>query len=368
MLLFSIIATIVLQEMAARLGLVSREGLGEAIRGSFSHPIARGLSVLLVVAAITCGNAVYQAGNITGATMGLGVIVGGPPWAWAIAVGTGAALLLMTGIYRVIERVLIALVVLMSAVFLTMAVMSGPDPSAMVSGMFTPRVPAGSLTTVIALIGTTVVPYNLFLHASAVREKWSASSPLAQSLAQSRVDTALAVTLGGGLTLAIVVTASAFFARGATIESAADMAGQLEPLLGRWAQAFFAVGLMAAGLTSAITAPLAAAYATSGALGWSPDLRSRRFRAVWLGVILAGTLAAATLGGSPTQTIIFAQVANGLLLPFIAVFLLVVMNRKRLMGSYANGWSANVLGGAVVLVVSGLGVWKLRGVVTALLG
>lgn len=357
-LLFAVIAAIVLQEMSARLGLVTRDGLGEAIRSSFSDPLARTLAVGLVVAAITFGNAAFQAGNITGAAMGLSELTPLSRATWSIVTGVAAVALLSTGTYRLIERLLIALVAVMSVVFITTAIMVKPDLGEMFRGALIPSLPPGAGTTIIALIGTTVVPYNLFLHAAAVREKWPASRPVDEALAESRVDTVVAVTLGGFVTLAIVATAASCFKRGASIDSAAAMAGQLEPLLGRWAKLFFALGLAAAGLTSAITAPLAAAYATAGALGWKMDLKAWRFRAVWLLVVLVGTIVAA-VGKKPVSAIIFAQAANGLILPFIAVFLLVVMNRKRLLGRYVNSVGANLLGVAVVLIVLGLGVHKL---------
>jgi manganese transport protein len=180
-----------------------------------------------------------------------------------------------------------------------------------------------------------------------------------RALRESRIDTVIAVSLGGLVTLAVVITAAAFYTQGTTVDSAAAMADQLEPLLGRSARTFFAIGLMAAGLTSAVTAPLAAAYATCGMLGWRPDLKSGRFRAIWLIVVLVGIVLALALGGTPVAAIIFAQAANGLILPVIAVFLLLVINRKGLLGRYVNGALANVLGAGVVLIAAGLGVYKL---------
>jgi Mn2+/Fe2+ NRAMP family transporter len=136
------------------------------------------------------------------------------------------------------------------------------------------------------------------------------------------------------------------------------MAQQLEPLLGAQAKYFFAAGLFAAGLSSAVTAPLAAAYAVCGALGWSRDLRATRFRLIWFTVLASGTLFAA-LGTKPLVAILFAQAANGFLLPICAIFLLVVMNRRELLGDYRNSRLVNVLGIAVVSVTVGLGLWKI---------
>ncbi|MCG8434369.1 MAG: divalent metal cation transporter, partial [Gammaproteobacteria bacterium] len=140
-----------------------------------------------------------------------------------------------------------------------------------------------------------------------------------------------------------------------------------EPLLGSAAKYFFAAGLFAAGLTSAITAPLAAAFALSGVLGWDADLKAPRVRAIWAAVLLFGALAA-FFGGSPVQAIVIAQAANGVLLPLVAMFLLYAVNRTDLMGSYRNGLAINLAGGAVVLLTALLGANQLWKVVTRFVG
>ncbi len=167
-ILFSVVAAIVLQEMAARVGLVTRRGLGEAIRSSIEHPALRGLAVALVVAAIAFGNAAYQTGNITGAAMGLEVLTGVSRPTLALGIGLVAGALLVIGSYKLIERAMIGLVVAMSVVFIITAVVIRPDIGALARGAFVPSLPPGSLVLTIAVIGTTVVPYNLFLHASVV--------------------------------------------------------------------------------------------------------------------------------------------------------------------------------------------------------
>ena len=214
------------------------------------------------------------------------------------------------------------------------------------------------LLTVMALIGTTVVPYNLFLHASAVQEKWSADVDVRTALHQSRVDTSLSIGLGGIITLAVLGTsAAAFFGSGIEF-SAVNMSRQLEPLLGKSAGYFFAAGLFAAGLSSAVTAPLAAAYAVCGVMGWPRDLRGKRFRQVWFAVLVCGT-AFSVAGIKPLAAILFAQAANGFLLPLCAVFLLLVMNRRDVLGAYVNKHWVNGLGGIVVLVTFALGLLKI---------
>lgn len=361
-LTFSLVATLVLQEMAARLGVVTREGLGEAIRARFGGRVSRVLAVTLILSAIAFGNAAYETGNLLGAGMGASVVLGGTTRAWALACGGLAFVLLWTGRYRVVEIALMAMVALMSLVFLATAAVLAPPAGELLRGLVVPRLPGGDgggLLVAVGLIGTTVVPYNLFLHAAAVRERWSG----AEHLPVARLDLTVNIALGAVVSMAIVATAASL--RGAEIANAADMAVQLEPLLGDWARVFFAAGLLAAGLTSAITAPLAAAYATAGALGWPRDLRDRRLRAVWMIVLGAGLVSSAT-GIRPVPAILFAQVANGVLLPAVAAFLLVAANDRTRMGAHANGLGLNLLGGAVVLVtlvLGGLAVGRGLGVV-----
>lgn len=361
-LVFSVIATLVLQEMAARLGLVTGQGLGEAVRARFTGA-ARTLAVGLVLGAIVIGNAAYETGNLLGAGLGMGGVLGGEARIWALGFAAIASALLWTGRYRIIERMLVAMVVVMSIVFLATAAVLAPSLGGIVRGLFVPSLPGGSaaLFVAVGLIGTTVVPYNLFLHAVAVRERWSGP----EDLPAARADATIAIVLGGMVSAAVVVTSAAALQQGAdTVASAGDMATQLEPLLGEWARVFFALGLMAAGLTSAITAPLAASYAAAGALGWDVNLRGRRMRAVWGIVILSGVVFAAS-GVRPVPAILFAQVANGVLLPAVAVFLLVAANDAR-MGRWRNGVFANVVGALVVFITLVLGLWALWRVLSGL--
>ncbi len=360
-LVFSIFATIILQEMAARLGLVSREGLAEAMRSTFRSQFFGRFSVFLVVVAVGFGNAAYEAGNIAGAALAVSSVSKLSNSSSALAIGFLSAILLGVGRYRILEAALIGLVLIMSTVFILAAILAAPSISGLLSAIFQPALPTGSTLTAIALVGTTVVPYNLFLHANAVREKWDAQTNLDTALSQSRWDTGLSIGLGGLITLAILATAATAFFKTGLEFTAESMALQLEPLLGSYAKYIFALGLFAGGLTSAITAPLAAAYAVCGALGWSQNLKSTSFRAVWASVLLIGTLFA-SLGTKPLTAILFAQVANGFLLPIVAVFLLIVMNKRQLLGQYCNNYLTNILGGLVVLITAGLGAVKLLGV------
>ena len=356
---FSIIATMILQEFSARLGIVSGEGLGEALRKEFDSPIIKGIAIFLVVGAIGVGAAAFETGNIVGGAMGLQTITGVSEQIWGPIIGLVALAILWTGKYKIVERVLIGLVALMSISFIITAIVVRPDLGDIFAGLFTFSMPEGEgLTLVIALIGTTVVPYNLFLHASSVQDKWKGE----EHLGAARFDTIFSIIIGGLITLAIVITSSAVIhGTGMEVADAGDMAIQLEPTLGRWAKWFFAIGLFGAGFSSAATAPLAGAYATAGALGWPRDLTGTKFRIVLLIILIIGVVGAG-LGLDPVQLIIFAQAVNGILLPISAVFLWYVMNNEEKLGEHTNGIIANILGGVVVIITVFIGINMLIGV------
>lgn len=357
-LVFSVIATIVLQEMSSRLGIISRQGLGEALRKHFNQPVTKILTALLVISAITIGNAAFETGNLLGASIGLQLLFPNsaiPIGIWATSIGFIASAVLFAGSYKIIERSLIGLVIVMSLTFLTTAFIVNPEITAVFKGMFIPTFPDGSLLAIAGLIGTTVVPYNLFLHASAVQERWKD----ADDLPEARRDIFVSVILGGAISMAIVITsAAAFFGVNGSISSGTDLAVQLEPLLGSYAKYFIGIGLFAAGISSAITAPLAAAYATAGVLGWKKDLKSKHFRMIWMGIIGIG-IAFSLFGFRPIEAILFAQAANGILLPVIAIYLLWVMNSQQVMGENTNNRLTNFIGFAVVLIAFGLGIRSL---------
>lgn len=357
---FSVLATIILQEMTARLGIVTQGGLGSSLRTTFKIPVIRNSVCILVATGILFGNAAYQAGNITGAAKGLSEIMGLSFQFWAIPIAILAWLLLMSGQYKLIQNLLIALVVVMSGLFLISAIAIGPDWLAALRGAVMPAIPAESLLLVIALIGTTVVPYNLFLHSSSVAKYWKDEDDKELSLASSRIDIVASVVIGGMITVAILVSAAVAFGGDEQTKSISRVAEQLQPVLGSASKWVFGIGLFAAGLTSAITAPLAAAYATSGCMGWDSKISSVKFRFVFSIVILLGLAACLVFesGTSPTQVIIVAQFANGLLLPLIALFLLVVMNNRKLLGSQSNGVFQNILGVTIVLITAGLGAFQ----------
>ena len=348
-MLLSIIATIILQEMSARVGVITQKGLAEVIGEQLAIPWLHYLVMGIILSAIVIGNTAYEAGNISGATLGLQVLFGSnyaPLYPWII--GFIAFMLLYLGSYKTLEKVFISLVLIMSVSFVLTALFTKPDIMEILKGLFIPSIPNNSIFNIIALVGTTVVPYNLFLHASLIKEKWNSSD----DLKSVRRDTLLSIGVGGLVSIAIIISAAAI--NSTEVKDALDLAKGLEPLYGKSAKYLMGIGLFAAGITSAITAPLAAAYVANSCFGWNAKVTDVRFRIVWMVVLFIGVISL-FFGIRPIVIIQFAQVANGLLLPIIAIILIWIVNKSSVLGDFKNSIWQNVPAIIIIILVIVLG-------------
>ncbi|MDA0315174.1 MAG: Nramp family divalent metal transporter [Bacteroidetes bacterium] len=336
-LVLSVVATVFLQELSGRLGILTRMDLSQLVRTSTESKWKRFSIMTLILLAIGLGNVAYQGGNITGTSLGLGIFLEVPSWKLGqlaiqpgnLAVGFLAAGLLWTGNYKQLERILVGLVILMSIAFIIAAALTKPDLSSVLRG-FVPTFSSEKLPTLVALIGTTVVPYNLFLYASLVQKQWTATA----ELPLMRRDLWVSIVLGGLVSGAILVVGVANSS--SNLETAQDIARGLTGVFGVFGTYLMGFGLMAAGLTSSLTAPLAAGLVICGVLDWSQNMQSTSMRASMGAILLLGILFS-SFGIKPVTLITLAQLANGILLPLISGWLLWMSSSKRLLGTHALG-------------------------------
>jgi len=217
------------------------------------------------------------------------------------------------------------------------------------NGLFIPKINSESLIVVLGLIGTTVVPYNLFLHSSLVKEKWNDIS----KLKIARVESLISIVIGGIVSMAIIITAASV--SNDNVESVIDLAKGLEPLYGKFAIYFLGIGLFASGITSSITAPLAAAYVAKSCFGWKGSLKSLNFRLLWFSILLIGVVVS-LLKLNPIEVIKFAQFSNSLLLPIIAILLFWLINNKSILKNRYSYKLQNILVTVIILITIILGV------------
>ena len=349
-IVLSTFATIVLQEMSLRIGLVTRMNLAEVIRTSIKSVLLNRLIILLIISSIIIGNTAYEAGNITGASLGISAIINYESINYIpVFIGLIAFVILYQGDYKILERSLVLLVIIMSVSFFITAIMTKPDITNLLNGIFKPKVNSSNLIVVLGLIGTTVVPYNIFLHSSLVSEKWNSID----KLKVARIESFISILLGGLVSLSIIITAASVSNQ--NVNGVIDLAKGLEPLYGKFAIYFLGLGLFASGITSSITAPLAAAYVAKSCFGWNNSLKSNRFRLVWIFILITGVIVS-MININPIEIIKFAQFSNSLLLPIIAIVLLWLINDKNIINPKYNYKYQNIFGFFIVIISLILGI------------
>lgn len=317
----AVCAGFLLMEMVARLTLVSGRSLGDILGRQ-----NRGLAYVCFVA-VLLGCMAYQSGNLLGALGGIQLVIP-QQRTWVLLIGALAALVLWPGESKKIARALAGVVALMGLVFVVVAAgLVAGDASLAGQGRIT-------AATVIGLLGTTIVPYNFFLAAGLGR---------GESLKDMRRGLLASFVVGAVITGSIILVGSLV----PSFQGFGDLAGTLGARFWDQGAMILGLGLFAAGFSSAVTAPLAAALAGRELLadadseGFGP--KGSWFRIIWASVLGAG-LVVALLDLDMIRVILAAQIANGLLLPFIAAIVLVMANDRALLGERVNTWWQNLLG------------------------
>ena len=354
-IIFSIIATCYLQEVSSRLGIISRKGLSEILT-DIDNTFIRRIIISIIFLSLFIGNAAYESGNISGTVMGLETFLESIEFSLLsykinftpIAIGIFLALIIGNGSYKIFEKILVLLVFTMSITFVLVAITSTPSIKDLLGGL-RPNVTETNFIYVVGLIGTTVVPYNLFLHSYVAKKRWVT----AEDYKSSVYDTVLSIVIGGIISLSIIITAasSQISINQNEIKNAVDLGNQLSPTLGSFSKYFISIGLFCAGITSSITAPIATSYALSGIFNYKAEWNDKIFKRVAYIVISIGVFFS-SVNYNPILVIKLAQFVNGLFLPFIAIFLIWSVNKRNVMGKYVNSNFYNLLG--ILIVITSL--------------
>ena len=337
-MVFSIVACMLLQEAAARIAVMSGKSLGEAIKQRFTSSAY----VWLIGIAIFLGCIAYEAGNILGAISGLALLnLGLPQWVFTTIIVVLSALLLYTGKTKLVPNILGGLVAIMGIGLFYAAFSVQVDVSAMLKGFVSPQIPEGGTLIVLGLIGTTIVPYNIFL-----------GSGLAQGKDLKTVRSGLipSILIGGLISIAVIIVGAAL-QESFSFEALYAMLTQTH---GNAMGFLFAFGLFGAGFTSTITAALAGAITIRSihpkGKNWSDT--SKQFRLLWFAVVVIG-FAFGVSGIKPVPVIIAAQAANGFILPLLTLSIWVVVNNRDIVKAETNRFLLN-LGMAFTLFVTAI--------------
>ena len=345
------VALIIIQEMCARMGVVSGKGLSDLIRERFGAKITFYLMIVLFLANL--GNTFSEFAGIAASMEIFGV-------SKYISVPLGAFLvwwMVVKGNYKSVEKVFLT-----ACVFYLSYIISGfivhPDWSAIRKASFTPTLDfdTGMLTMAIGIVGTTIAPWMQFYLQSSIVDK----GLKAESYKYARMDVIFgSITVNVVAFFIIMLCAVTLFQHGIKIETAKDAALALVPLAGSYAASLFAFGLLNASLFAASILPLSTAYTICEAFGWESSLNSKfaeapQFYGLYSFMIFLGA-GIILLPNVPLIGIMYySQVINGILLPFILIFMLLLINDKRIMGNYVNGRLMNIISWITVVVLNGL--------------
>ena len=370
---FSTVACLVLQEASARSTIYSGMNLGQAIKYHYMGKRAQVPILVLIVGAIILGCAAYETGNILGSVEGISLVF--PKLDKRIIVGiialiAGLALSLKS--LRSIANFMGSFVFVMGFTFITTAVLSHPPVEEIMHGLVMPSLPdtPGAGLLVLGLVGTTVVPYDLFLGSNVVQKD--------TTVTDMRIGISVAVILGGIISMAILCVGTEM-TRGFTPEAAKNLEFSYKLLsntlvlnIGQWAVYVFGFGMFAAGFTSAITSPLASALTARSIFEKKDENGKSKNGHIFKWVSYVVLLIGITLGFlqiKPVPAIVAAQAFNGLILPFVAVFLFMVVNNPAIMGvNHVNGVFSNVCMVIVTWVTLVLGIVNVTKSVVSMIG
>lgn len=344
--LFSILACIILQESVSRITITSGLTLGEAIQQKYGKTGILNFNKLLTLAVIF-GCIAYQAGNITGAVRGVQLALNGPKTGIVLSIFFFAFSLMWIERIKLITGILSIMVSIMALLFLFLSLKTDYTLSDLSLSFIQPRIPNSSSLLIIGLIGTTIVPYNLFMGSGLSRNK---------DLKSTRFGLISAILLGGLITILIVITGT-IIQGGFSFDT---ISSTIESKTGTWGKYAFAIGLFAAGFTSSVTAPFAAAI-TARTLIPNSNIKQQKsiYRLTWIIVLSIGTFFS-FLDYHPVLVIILAQAINGLILPFVGISIFFVINDKQIIkGNNRNSLLANIILLLIVGIVIFLGIFHL---------
>ncbi len=347
------LALIVVQEMANRMGVVSGKGLSDLIRERFGVKLTFYLMVGLLVTNL--GNILAEFAGIAAA----GEIFGIPRLVSVPLAGFFVWAVVLRSSYRTVEKVFLVACVFYVSYILAGAVSHPPGGDvlrAVVVPHFQPD--SGYVVMLIALVGTTIAPWMQFYQQASVAEK----NVRVEDYHLSRLDTivgCVAVTIVAAFI--VVVCSVNLHAHGVRIDSAADAARALAPIAGRHASLLFAFGLFNASVFAASILPLSTSYTICEGFGWESGIdkdfdEARQFYVLYTALIVIGAGLILIPGMSLLGIMYVSQVINGILLPIVLLFMLVLVNDKRIMGEHVNTPLQNIISVALSVAIAGLAI------------
>ncbi len=352
----STLMLIVLQNMSARLGIVTGHSLAYNVRRRFSRPWTGVMGGSIVLACIATDVA-----ELLGGALGFKLLFGLPLIVGGIITVVLKIALIYTGRYRHIERIIVVFIGVISLCYLLELALVHPSWASAARGAFIPHFDRASIAIAIGMMGAVVMPHNLYLHSNVVlnRDLPKDEEGRHRLILYEKGDTALAMGLGWLINCAMVVVAAAvFFRHGIVVTSLEQASATLEPLAGNLARYLFGIGLLTAGLGSSFTSAMAEVNVLTAYLGRPENPRSTFYR-IGLFVLAIPALAVVASGLDSLKILVYSQVALSIQLPLTIAPLLLLVSDRRVMGRFVSSPMERILAIAAGLVVVVLNVFFL---------
>lgn len=343
----------VIQEMNARMAVVTGKGLSDLIREKFGVKLTFFAMTILLIA-----NMGVVLGDFAGIAASL-ELFNVSKYISIPIVSILIWFLVTKGSYKKVENIFL-LFTLVFFTYIVSAILTKPDWGHVMKSMVTPTIElnTGFILTFIGMIGTTITPYmQFYLQSSIVDKKISISD-----YKYEKIDVYLGAFWGNAVSFFIIVcTAVTLYKAGITITSAEDAAISLKPLAGEAAFILFGAGLFGASVLATAVIPLSTSYAICEAFGWESGVdndykEAPAFFGIYTGIIVLGALFILIPGISLIQIILISQQIAGILSPIILTFMIILINDKRIMGRYVNNKSQNIISWATVIFIISLSI------------
>jgi manganese transport protein len=344
---------VLIQHLAAKLGIATGKSLAVNIRDYFPGPVTAFLGVSVVLACIATDVA-----ELLGGAIGFTLLLGMPLWVGALLTLLIALFLIISQRYHRVETIIVGFLGMITLCYLSELFIVRPEWSEVASGLVVPRVGRESIYVALAILGALVMPHNIFLHSNVIHSReWGISEEEKRELLRyEKMDTILAMTLGWVVNSSMIIVAAAvFFGNHIPVNSIEQASATLKPLAGALAGLLFAVALVFSGVGSSITSSMAEADVITGFLAKPADPRTTLYRiAVFVTAIPALLVILFSLDSF--RILIVSQVVLSLQLPFTLVPLLMLCRSRKVMGCFRSGnveFTAVVLVAALVIALNG---------------
>jgi len=347
----STIMLIVIQHMAAKLGIATGKSLAANIRDHFPRPVTAFLGGTIVLACVAT-----DAAELIGGAIGFNLLFGMPLWMGALLTVVMEVFLIVSQRYHRLEAIIIGFLGIIAICYVIEILIVSPDWATLAPAIVVPSVDRSSIYVAMAILGAVVMPHNIFLHSNVIHSrKWGVSENEKQSLIRyEKLDTLFAMTMGWIVNSAMIIVAAAVFARNhITVSSIEQASDTLKPLAGPLAGFLFALALVFAGVGSSVTSSMAEVNVITGFLGKPEDPRTLLYR-ISVFVTAIPSFLIIILSMDTFKILIFSQVVLSIQLPFTLVPLLILCRDKKLMKGFRSRAlefvSAVVISGIVILL------------------